>query len=100
MARFGQIPPYGKRGFRQVNLPYDQWERQNLIYSGRSRYELKADPAWFIRNTPDSHHWRIFHQFPGSVPVMFGQDHRTLTLAMDQLLAGIDQGFYPVYEQD
>jgi hypothetical protein len=78
MARFGQIPPYGKRGFR---LSHDVPTDYTLDISHRA-YVLKVDDRWSIRSTRDSHHWTVY-LYGQAV----GQPMRTLTLAMDAVLA-------------
>ncbi len=90
MARFGQIPPYGKRGFRWERLPYNA--HYDPVWENR-RYVLKADGHWFIRSDHTSHVWQIFkvtnHGF-----VAHGKPTRTLSEAMTRLLDGIAGGYY------
>lgn len=88
----GQIPPYGK------NFRHDRTSYHPSLAS--TVYVLKRDAAWFIRSDKTSHAWTIYWRVPGTgasydTATAMGKPHRTLTLAMDKLLAGIEGGFYP-----
>lgn len=89
MARFGQIPTYG-RNFRRESLPWSP-DLANRAYV------LKRDDSWFIRSDKTSERWFIFWTVPGaSFSTAMGKPMPTFTKAMAKLLEGIRLGFYPV----
>lgn len=88
----GQIPPYGKRGFRRVS---ENWtpDLANRVYV------LKRDPAWFIRSDKTSEIWRVYHwhlDHSRELASPVGTPLSTFGGAMTRLLTGIEQGFYQV----
>lgn len=92
----GQIPPYGRRGFRRESVPWTP-DLANRIYV------LTRDPAWFIRSDSTSEHWQVYHRPPGAsltTATAMSRPQDTFREAMDLLLDGIDRGFYPVTETE
>ena len=70
----GQIPPYGRRGFRRVRVGYEATRNPTL-------YVLKRDASWHIQSDSTSERWQVF--FRG---VAIFRERSTLTLAMDKVL--------------
>jgi hypothetical protein len=86
MARFGQIPPYGKH-FRLEPTSYHR-DLANRVYA------LKEDPAWFIRADKTSKVWAIYHGTSRDTAAVVKTPFPSLTAAMAKLLDGVSQGFY------
>lgn len=85
----GQIPKYGE------NFRLERVNEYSATLS-HSAYVLKRDPRWFIRSDKTSHKWNLYFGSGNWNLATYMVTRPTLTAAMENLLKGIELGFYVV----